>query len=494
MTLRRALILAAALWALPCDAAPSGTFRQAHNVGNGAMSSLDPAANGRILQITEKIMSRLVRPGPDGAPAPDLATGWSVSDDGTVWTFDLRRGVRFHDGSSFDAADVVYSLGRVLDPAADNPIRPVIGMVSRIEAPDPHQVRFILSSRFADLPLQLMDYRLRIIPDGSGGSIGQTGIGTGPFRIDRFDPTGISLLSAFDDYWEGRPGLDRIEIIGIPDSQARLQAFLGGQIDIDRAIAPLLRNALARKPDYVLQEIPTGNWSGVAMRTDLPPFDDVRVRRAFRLAADRGALLKLALDGLGTVTCDTPVAPNDPYRAPMSCPQDIPAARALLSEAGHPDGLDVEVFVSALDPTWLPMTVALQAQVARAGFRLKITQAAADGYWSEVWGRKPACLTSWGERPADQILNEAFRSGAKWNETHFRDARFDALLDTARHELDPERRKQGYIAAQTYLARQSGTLIPFHISQLVGLSARVHGLPAVRNDAIRWHLVRVDPD
>lgn len=105
-------------------AEPSGTFRQAHELGFGKQSSLDPIAKGRVRQLTEKLMSRLVRPGSDGTPQPDLAVSWIANDDATEWTFKLREGVTFHDGSSFDAADVVYSLQRVLDPEMDSPRAP----------------------------------------------------------------------------------------------------------------------------------------------------------------------------------------------------------------------------------------------------------------------------------------------------------------------------------------------------------------------------------
>ena len=161
--------------------AQSGTFRQAHDLGFGAgVVDLDPASQGRFWQVTEKTMSRLVRPGMTGEPEPDLATGWSANESATEWTFTLREGVKFHDGSDFDAADVVYSLEHVRDPEFDSPAASVISMVDQIVAVDPKTVKMTLSAPYADLPLQLMDYRLRMIPEGSSDTIAGTGIGTGP--------------------------------------------------------------------------------------------------------------------------------------------------------------------------------------------------------------------------------------------------------------------------------------------------------------------------
>ncbi|MEQ8899603.1 MAG: ABC transporter substrate-binding protein [Roseovarius sp.] len=480
-----------ALCATLTHAAPTGTFRHAHNVGFGAQSSLDPASKGRVLQIIEKVQSRLVRPGRGGKPEPDLATAWKPNEDGTVWTFHIREGVRFHDGTALDAGDVVYSIKRVIDPDYGSPARAAVKMIEHIEATGPLTVRMRLESTFADLPLQLMDPRLRIIPEGAGETVDQSGIGTGPFKVETFDPDGITVLSAYEGYWEGPPALARIEVIGVPDAQARLQAFLSGQLDMERGIAPVLRRALDKSLRYQLLEIPTGNWMGLAFRTDMAPFDDPRVRRALRLVVDRDEMLDLALDGGGVVACDTPVSPNDQYRAEMRCPPDPERARALLAEAGHPDGIDVDIHVSSLDPSWPVIGVAYQEQAAEAGIRVNVVNAAADGYWSTVWMKKPAFTTSWGERPADQALNEAFHSSAKWNESHYSNPEFDRLLEAARAELNFAKRRALYIKAQEYLAETSGTLIPFHVTQLVVLSNRVTHFDPVPNDALRWHLVAV---
>ncbi|QIE44345.1 ABC transporter substrate-binding protein [Pseudohalocynthiibacter aestuariivivens] len=479
---------------LPAAADPTGTFRQAHELGFGALSNLDPMSNGRVLQVTEKTMNRLVRPGADGTPQPVLATDWQPNEDGTEWTFTLREGVRFHDGTDFDAADVVYSLNRIIAPDNDSSARATIQMIHRIEAVGPYEVRMYLDGPFADLPLQLMDFRMRIIPDGSGDTIAQTGIGTGPFIVDRFDPDGITILRANSDYFEGPPGVAAIEVIAIPDAQARLQALLGGQIDMERGITPQLGKVLEASDRYAVQQVPTGNWIGMAFRTDVPPYDDARIRRALRLAVDRDEMLKLVLGGRGIVACDTPVAPNDQYRADIACPQDIAQARALLTDAGYPDGIDVTVHVSALDSSWPTMAVVYQQQAAAAGIRVKIKKESTDGYWSQVWMQKDAVTTRWNERPADQALNEAFSSGAKWNETYYKDAVFDQLMTDARSELDFDQRRALYEAAQIRLWENAGTLIPYHVTQLVGLSARVANLDNVKNDAVRWHLIRVIPD
>ncbi len=485
-------VFAAIIMATAAFAEPTGTFRQAHELGYGAESTLDPISNGRVRQITEKVMSRLVRPGQDGTPTPDLAVSWEANDDATIWTFTLREGVTFHDGTAFDANDVVYTLIRLLDPDLGSPARSAVAMIQEVKALDDMTVQLTLDTPFADMPLQLMDYRLRIIPEDSGDTIGTTGIGTGPFKVEKFDADGTSVLVANMDYWKGAPGVARMEVIGIPDAQARLQALLGGQLDMERGITAQQRVMLEGSDRFTLQEIPTGNWSGLVFRTDVEPYSDPRVRKAVRLVADRQDLVELVLGGGGVVACDTPVAPSDQYRTVLSCEQDIEGAKALLSEAGYPDGIDIDVYVSTLESIWPTLAVAYQAQAAEAGIRVNVVQTPTDGYWSQVWMSKDAFATRWNERPADQVLHEVWHSSAKWNESYFKDATFDQILSDARRELDFEKRKALYVSAQEYLWENGGTLIPYHVTRLVGVSSRVSNLDAVVNDAVRWRLITVE--
>jgi peptide/nickel transport system substrate-binding protein len=471
---------------------PSGTFRQAHEYGFGDQSSLDPISKGRVFQITEKLMSRLVRPDMQGKPSADLAVGWEANADATEWTLTLREGVTFHDGSTFDAADVVYSLNRVLDPAQESPARSAVKMITGVEAVDATTVKLTLDTPFADMPLQLMDYRLRMIPEGSGDTIATTGIGTGPFKLEKFDASGTTVVVANMDYYAGAPGVARMEIIGIPDAQARLQALLGGQIDMESGITPQQRVMFDSSSKFKLQEVPTGNWRGIVFRTDVEPYSDVRVRKAVRMAADRDALLALVEAGNGTTSCDTPVGPTDQYRADLSCPQDIAGAKALLAEAGFADGIDVDIYVSTVEATWPALAEAYQSQAAEAGIRVNILQVPTDGYWSEVWMKKDVSMTRWNERPADQVLHEVYLSTAKWNEGFYKDDGFDALLGEARRELDFDKRKGLYVQAQEHLQDTSGTLIPYHVTKLVGTTARVSNLDPVENMSIRWYKITVD--
>ncbi len=474
------------------SALAAGTFRLAHDVGYAGAESLDPISPSRFFYANQFLYSRLVRQDMEGQPSPELALNWRASADATQWTFELRKGVKFHDGSDLTAEDVKYSLERIKDPKIDSPVAAVLGVIDSVTVLNSHKLRINLTSAHADLPLLLMDYRVRIIPQDSGDTIATTGVGSGPFMLDELDPEGTTVLKAFDQYWEGKPASDTVEVIGIADAQARVQALLAGQLDFEDSVLGQQMALFADKSRFQTNSIATGEWRALVFRTDTAPYNDVRVRKALRMLVDREQMMTLVSGkGGGTVACDTPVWSGDQYRTQIECPQDIPAAKALLKEAGYGDGLEVDIYAADNEPEWIRMIEVYQQQAARAGVKVNLKIAASDGYWSDVWMKEPVVATRWSQRPADQVLNEAFRSGASWNETFFSNAGFDGLLDQARQELDYDKRKALYGKLQQALWQQGGALVPYHLNQNRVLGANVSGVDPVENFSIRWNKVAV---
>lgn len=489
MTFAQQMLAATALAVIASPALAEKVFLRANDLSMGGAESLDPLSPNRFYEVNDLIYSRLVRQDASGQPSPELATSWTPNADATEWVLMLQPGVTFHDGSAFDAADVAYSLGRIEDPALESPVAAVLGFIDRVEVVDPLTVRIVLEAPHAGLPLLLLDYRVRMIPEGAGPTIEEAPIGTGPFKVESFDAEGSTRLVANEAYWEGRPKLDAIQFTAIPDSEARNQAMLSGQLDA----SSLTRDQVALydgNPDFTVQSYPSGGWFGIVFRTDTPPFDNPKVRKALRIAVNREEMMTLMVGAEnGVVGCDTPVRFDDPFRANLDCPQDIAGAKALLAEAGYPDGIDIVLSTSDLEPGMVRFAEVYQAQVAPAGIRVTLKLEPADGYWDDVWMQAPAAVTSWGERPADQILNEAWRTGSSWNESYFANAVYDQTLDEARSTLDLTAAKALYVKAQEILFEESGTFIPYQENGLQVLSARVRGIDAVGEDYIRWHLV-----
>ncbi len=491
--LARSILAIALSLSLCLSAAHARALRLAHDAGFGGAESLDPYSPTRFYFTTLTLFDRLVHQNEDGGVEPGLAASWEMSEDARTWTFNLRPGVRFHSGKPLVATDVVYSINHALDPDRGSPVASALAVIERVEALDELTVRFHLQSAHADLPLLLIDPRCAVIAENSAATIEQTGDGTGPYKLLGNDPEGITLLVANREYWQGPPRIGRIEVVAIPDQVAQIQAMLAGQIDylpsIDRRQLRLFEN----NPDFIVQTVRTGHWTGMVMRTDQPPFDDVRVRKAMRLVVDRPDMVKLALgDGGGEPACDTPVWPGDPYHADMECQQDIAAARALLEEAGYGSGIDVHLYTSPVERLFLSMAEVYQSQAAEAGIRVHIHQVPADGYWTDTWMQESFVSTRWNQRPADQILNEAFRSGAPWNETYWSNRDFDHSLDMARKETDPLRRHSMYARTQHILFDEGGAIIPFYLNINRVFSARISSLPSEKTLFVDWHKVATE--
>jgi len=465
-------------------------FRTSHSFQHGGSENLDPHGINTFGAMTLAMYDRLTRTDESGAPAPYLATSWSVADDGLALTMELRKGVKFHDGSDFDSADVVYTINRVLDPDFDSPNRATIKAVESIEALGSHTVRFILNSPDADLPIALTEWKMVMIPEDSGDTIAETGIGTGPFRLGILEEEGTSELIAFEDYWDGRAGVDRIEIIAIPDSEARFQAFLAGQIDIISPLTPQQKPLVDNNPKFTVQTFPTGEWKAIVFDVNKPPFDDSRVRKAVRIAVDRQLMVDLVSGpGGGTIACDHPVWPGDPYQAEIDCSRDVAEAKRLLAEAGYPDGIEFDLHTSDKDPHWVSMSEVYQKHVADAGIKVNIVMAPAEGYWSEVYKVQPVFQTWWWQRSAGTILNLGWRGDAAWNENGWNRPEFDAKLDAASMESDFNKRKAIYGELQRELYEEGGHLIPFFFNLTRAYSKDFTGFEPIEDASMRWNLI-----
>jgi peptide/nickel transport system substrate-binding protein len=486
-----AVLLPAALPLAP--AAAETVFRISHELEGGGAESMDPYDTNRFWPTINMVYNRLVFAGPDGMPQPDLATEWHAEDDERVWVFKLRDGVTFSDGSSFDAADVAYSIMRMIDPELDSPLRPVLENIERVDVVDPLTVKVVAKAPDADLPILLADYRALMLPEGSGDTINENPIGTGPFMVEAIEPEGTTVLLANPNYYGGKPGVDRIEVIAITDSVARIQALQAGQIDYIDSIDPKQVGLFSDAAKFTIQRIETGDWDGLIVRTDTEPYTDPRVRKALRIAADREAIIKVVLgEGGGHVACDNPVWQGDPYHWDGGCAQDIEGAKKLLADAGYPDGIDVDVYTSDVGATYVSLVEAYQEQVKAAGIRVNLVMTAADGYWDDVWMVEPYFVTGWGQRPAPQILPEAFHSGAAWNESFYANPDFDALLERSRGEPDFAKRKALYVEAQQILFEEGGAFIPYFRNTARVFRANVRGVDPVISDSVRWEKITVE--
>ena len=471
-----------------------GTVNLVHERIWAGMENLDAMSTTYFIPTVELLQDRMVRLDLAGVPTSMLAASWDVNATADRYTFNLRQGVTFADGSPMTSQDVLYTMQRALDGEISGQLAETLSFVDPMgfETPDDHSIVLNLSQAHVDLPLLLRDFSLRIIPDGSGDTIAMTGMGTGPFSLDELDVDGVTRVSARDDYWDGVPGAETMTIVGIADSDARVQALLAGQIHMIEHLTIGQAQLFEGDSDFQIQESPTGTVLGIAMITTEPPFDDPLVREALKLVVDPEEMIAIVMQGHGTPACNTPVWPVDQYYLPQECPQDIAQARALLAEAGYPDGLTVEFAFSDTMSGWTEMATVYQQQAAEAGITIELSQVPAEAFWSDVWMIHPFATTGWWMQPAGPILNTAFRCDSSWNETFWCSEQFDQLMDAAQMEVDFETRRELYRSAQEIQAGDSGMIAPFFINEIRALDSRLQGLaPQTMTLDFPWHQFRI---
>lgn len=467
-----------------------GTFRVGVHDGN-TTDSLDPAKSASVIEIHSAMIARsfLTEITPENGLGPDLADSWSASVDAKQWVFQLNKNATFHDGRPVTANDVVASLNYHIGEKSTSAASALLADVTEVVADGDHTVTINLSRGFADLPWILTDYHLVICPATEDGGIDwKSGIGSGPYKITNFEP-GVSMEFERHEGWH-REGahFDNISLLVLNDSNARQTALLTGSVDAVTLIDVKTMSLLQRNPNIVIDNIPSGQAITMPMHCDTPPYDDNNVRMALKHAINRQELVEKVLYGTGFVANDFHISPNMPYY-PADIEQrtyDPDKAKSYLKKAGL-DSLDVElsttdsIFSGAVD-----IAVLFSEQAKAAGINIKVNRAPADGYWSDVWLKKPFCMVKWGARPTpDNMLTLAYKEDADWNEARWKNDRFNELLLQAKAELDDGLRAEMYHEMAVIARDDGGTILPFFANFVYARSNKV-----ARNEAVAssWEL------
>lgn len=453
--------------------------------------SVDPVNNisvGDTLRMST-IYEKLVEIGNDYQPQPVLAESWEANADGTVWTFHLRKDVKFQDGRDFTAKDVVWSIGRVLDPKLDSGGGAILSMIDRdkIVAVDDHTVQFTLKVPLAILPTLLTTKYAAIVPDGSDhDKLQAKPVGTGPYMVDSFTPGPKFVGKRNPYYWrKGAPGADCIELSGVTEAVSRAAALTSGQADVLTMLEPQTAATLEKSDGVEVIKAPGGGVVNFAMWVDTKPFDDVRVRTAMKLVVDRTAFVNTVLLGIGVPGNDAPVTPLSPdaYRAD-TIPQDVEKAKQLLAEAGYADGLSVDLYTSEAIGVMVPAAQIYQQMAAQAGITVNIVMSPADSYWSEIFLKRPFTTDFWGDRPTAEALSIAYLSNSAYPETHWKRPDYDKLINDANATMDPEKRREIYKKAQKLLAEEGGLIAPAFATTTVAVRKGCSGYTPNNNTAI----------
>jgi peptide/nickel transport system substrate-binding protein len=444
--------------------------------GASTSDSLDPATLDDQMDIHACfcIRNQLVELNPDGSVVPELAESWDASADAMKWTFKLRQGVEFHNGKPLTAEDVIYSINHHRGEKSKSGAKGLVAQIEDIRAEGKYEVVFTLKGGNADFPYVLNDYHLLIAPTGTQGAAWDDGIGTGGYRLEDWEPGVRAFFKRNPNYFkEGRAHFDEVEILGINDGSARTSALKTGQIDYMNRADFKTAHLLEKMPGIQLIRTRSGFHYTLPMLTDVPPFDSNDVRLAIKYAVNREQLLANFLRGYGTIGNDHPIL-LQPYHAD-ALPQrtyDPDKARFHLKKAGL-ENHTFELHTSALGG-FVDMAVLFKEQAAKAGINIKLIQHPEDGYWTNVWLKKPFLTCYWAARPTcDMQLSTAYSGDAPWNDTHFKHQRFDELITAARSELDEEKRRDMYLECQRILRDEGGAVIPFFKDNVEAASDKV---------------------
>lgn len=469
---------------------------------SGEKQSMDPAdmQSGDDAYHIFAVYNRLIDVDQNFQLQPELATDWSVSDDGKTWTFNLVEGVTFHDGSPFDAGDVVYTFERLMDPELGSGARAVMSVLEGAEfkAVDDTTFSITTTEPVATLPLLITNKFTNIVPSGATHEdLRLHGNGTGPFMQETFEPNGpVRILTANPNYWvEGQPKAPCLEITVAQESVAAVSAIKSGQVDLVLNIDPTGIPALQDDSSVNLLETGASNSMTVSMWVDEPPFDDPRVREAMKYGVDRQAMVDSVLLGFGQIGNDNPVPPSSPeaYTSEVR-PRDIEKAKALLEEAGYGEGeLTVDLYTAEGVPGMVNMAQTFAQMMSDIGVNVNVIETPADSYWDDVWLTQPMVTSAWSRRPAASALSVAYTQDAKWKETHWERPEYDELLAQAATTVDADERHDHYAAAQQMLTEEGGVIIPMFVHQVIGLSADCEGYqPHVQNFNLNFETVSCD--
>jgi peptide/nickel transport system substrate-binding protein len=412
---------------------------------------------------------------------PDLAESWAAADNGRVWTFKLRQGVKFHVGREVVADDVVATIQTLLDPKVASPYRGEIGPVDRVEALDKHTVRFTLKAPYADFPAIMTIPNARIVAreglqDVKG--LASKEFGSGPFKLKEFVPGDHLTVERFPDYYrKGQPYLDAAYIKLFPEPSTELTAFKSKEIDMIWDVTPDLYSQVATLPGVDAMAAPGGTFADVIMPADKPPFNDNRVREALKFTVDRSLMLAAIHGGHGELAHDHPVSSAYQFHAPLPLrTPDLAKAKALLRDAGHGGGLAFKLFVANSPPIREKMAVVLKEMARPAGFNIDVEVLAYDRYLAQVWNKGVPYVAFYGTRPAaDVILMKLYHPKEGLDEGRWAGANPEGirLLEQARETVDAERRKRLYGEFQKLSRDQGPFVLPFFRSELSGKWAYV---------------------
>ncbi|MEM8758728.1 MAG: ABC transporter substrate-binding protein [Pseudomonadota bacterium] len=450
-------------------------------IGSGSTTdSLDPATyEGTVNTVLAyTYANNLVEVDHSGNLVPELAESWD-SDDAITWVFQLRDGVEFHNGKTLTPEDVIASINHHRGEDSKSAAAGLVSQIKEIRA-DGASVVFELKAANADFPYVMSDYHLLILPSEGGAIDPNAGIGTGGYVIQTYEPGVRAQATRFANYFkEDRAHFDEVELVSIIDATARQNAVMNGNVDAIDRVDPKIVALLGRVPTLdILERTSTLHYT-FPMRLDSAPFDNYDMRMAMKLAVNRQELVDKILLGHGSLGNDHPISTANRFHN-ADLPQreyDPEQAKFHYDKSGASGAIQLSAsdaaFAGAVDAAQL-----MAASANAAGIPLEVVREPNDGYWSNVWNKKPFVASYWSGRPTeDWMFSSGYTADIEWNEAAWRDTdaavRFNEIVVEARAELDPAKRQELYSEAQLLIHDDGGSIVPMFANHIMGVSKNI---------------------
>ena len=493
---RRQLILGSAALGLGASLLPQtasaatpkkgGTLRIGMEGGTPS-DNLDPRtiADSIPLVISLLLWNNLVEVADNGDAVGELFEKWEVKPGATDWTFTIRKGITFTSGKTLDADDVIYSLN-LHRGDTKSPAKPQLADVTDIKKLNANQVKILLRSGNIDLPFNLSDFHILVVPNGTTDFSKPDG--TGAYALEVFQPgVRATFVRKPGTYWKpNRGNFDRVELRYIADSAARTQALVSGQVDVINRMDPKTAALMARNKSLRISRTPgMGNRFAFVAQTDKSPYSNKDMMLALKYGIDRKKIVDNVFAGYATPGNDHTVGTKMKFydAAQKQMVYDPDKAKFHFKKAGITGGLELQVSEGAFSGATDAAQV-YQESLSKAGISLDLKRVSGDGYWDNVWLKAPFCAVYWANRPTvDNQLSTTFKAGSPWNDTHFNNPEFEKLLTAARVEPDEKKRAAMYARSQELISQNSG-MVCFAIQDyLDACNTRLQGLtPSGRFD------------
>ena len=477
--------------------------------------SLDPALSTDVPtgRATGYVFDGLVRFTPEARVEPALAERWETSPDGLTYTFHLRRGVAFHDGTPLVAGHVVASLTRALDPKTRAgrtwALTPIAGAeefaagsaptVAGLSAPDDSTVVIRLGAPLATFPKLLAMPVAAIVPPKVGPDFGEKPVGTGPWKLVEWKHDDYLLFARNDKYWGGAPKAESLMARIIPEPSTAGAEFESGLVDVH--VIPESETSQWEQSDEKksrLQSAPALRLWYVSMNTTRGPLRDPRVRQAINHAIDVPSVLKQLIAGRGVLAAGViPPSLEGADTTRQRYAFDVARAKQLLAQAGHPNGIDVELWTSQ-DPSFARVAQVVQGYLKEANIRAKIVQRDAPSVReaSRAGSVDLHVKDWWADYPdADAFLFPLLHSsnhGPGGNVSFYRSRLVDDLIDRARRTQDDSTRASLYKQADALAFVDAPMVYLFFYNELYAVQPWVRGfqVPTIFNGQ-RWQSVEI---